>query len=157
MKKNSRSAQSTAFKAMNNCNTTINICYDIQLHIKIYQSVDWLLFCVLIYDMSFSVCPHWPCSVFEWWTFISNFMILKPESTTLISFLLLLYIIKFSGSQRINLIKMRSLRSLLKDLTKSLIEVKSGDLSIMHDYNVMPRRKLSSDWLNTHVTEQGFR
>ena len=29
----------------------------------------------------------------------------------------------------------RSLRSLLKDLTKSLTKVKSGDLSIMHDNN----------------------
>ena len=26
----------------------------------------------------------------------------------------------------------------------------------MHDHNVMPRRKLSSDWLNTHVAKQGF-
>ena len=51
-----------------------------------------------------------------------------------------------------NLIKIRSLRSLLKDLTKPHIIVKSGDLSIMHDSNVMPRCKLSSDWLNTHVT-----
>ena len=25
----------------------------------------------------------------------------------------------------------------------------------MHDRNDMPRRKLSSNWLNTHVTEQG--
>ena len=47
-----------------------------------------------------------------------------------------------------------SLRSLLKDLTKSLTNVKSGDLSIMQDKNVMPRRKLSSDWLKTHVTEE---
>ena len=29
----------------------------------------------------------------------------------------------------------RSLRSLLKNLTKSLTEVKSGDLSVMHDNN----------------------
>ena len=50
-----------------------------------------------------------------------------------------------------NLIKIRSLRSLLKDLTKSHIKVKSGE-----NHNVMPRRKLSSDWLNTHVTEKGF-
>ena len=49
-----------------------------------------------------------------------------------------------------------SLRSLLKDLTKSLTNVKSGDLSIMQDKNVMPRRKLSSDWLKTHVTEEGL-
>ena len=41
----------------------------------------------------------------------------------------------------------RSLRSLLKDLTKSLTKVKSGDLSIL------TRRKLSFDWLLTHVTE----
>ena len=39
---------------------------------------------------------------------------------------------------------------------KSLTKVKSGDLSIMHDNNVMPRRKLSSDWLKTCVTEEGF-
>ena len=35
-------------------------------------------------------------------------------------------------------------------------KVKSGDLSIMHDRNVMPRHKLSSDWINTHVTNMGF-
>ena len=52
-----------------------------------------------------------------------------------------------------NLIKISSTRSLLKDLKKSNIKIKSGDLSIMHEHNVMPRRKLSSDWLNTHVTE----
>ena len=52
---------------------------------------------------------------------------------------------------------MRSLRSLLKDLTKTHTKVKSDDLSIMHDNNVMPRRKLSPDWLNTHVTEEEFR
>ena len=45
------------------------------------------------------------------------------------------------------------LRLLLKDLTKSLTEVKSSDLSIMHDTNVMPKRKLSYDWLKTHTTE----
>ena len=56
-----------------------------------------------------------------------------------------------------NLIKIGSFSSPLKDLTKSHIKVKSGDLSIMHDHNVMPRGKLSSDWLSTHVTEQGFR
>ena len=39
---------------------------------------------------------------------------------------------------------------------KHHIKVKSGDLSIMHDHIVMPRLKLSSDWLNTHVTKQGF-
>ena len=50
----------------------------------------------------------------------------------------------------------RSLTSLQKDLTKPHIKVKSGDLSIMHDHIVMPRRKLSSDWLNTYVTKQGF-
>ena len=38
-----------------------------------------------------------------------------------------------------------SLRLLLKDLTKLHAKVKSGDLSIMHDNNVMPRLKLSSD------------
>ena len=27
----------------------------------------------------------------------------------------------------------------------------------MHDNNVMPKCKLSSDWLKTHMTEQGFR
>ena len=52
---------------------------------------------------------------------------------------------------RINLIKIISLRSLLKDPTKPRIKVISGDLSIMHDHIVMPKRKLSSDWLNTHV------
>ena len=36
-------------------------------------------------------------------------------------------------------------------------KVKSGDRSIMHDNNIMPTRKLSPDWLNTHVTEEGFR
>ena len=56
-----------------------------------------------------------------------------------------------------NLIKIRSLKSLLKDLTKPHIKVKSGDLSIMHDHTFMPRRKLSSDWLNTNVTKLGFR
>ena len=45
----------------------------------------------------------------------------------------------------------------LKDLTKPHTKVRSCDPSIMHDDNVMPMRKLSSDWLNTHVTEQGFR
>ena len=50
----------------------------------------------------------------------------------------------------------RSLKSLLMDLTKPHTKFKSGDLSIMHDNNVMPRRKLSSDWLSTHVNEQGF-
>ena len=59
-----------------------------------------------------------------------------------------------------NLIKIRSfdphLRSLLKNLTKSHTEVKSGDLSIMHDSNVMPRPKLSSDGLFRLVTEHGF-
>ena len=39
---------------------------------------------------------------------------------------------------------------------KHHMKVKSGDLSIMHDHIVMPRLKLSSDWLNTHVTKQGF-
>ena len=59
-----------------------------------------------------------------------------------------------------NLIKLRSSvrsrRSLLKDLTKPHIKLKSGDLSIKHVHNVMSRCKLRSDWLNTHVTEQGF-
>ena len=36
---------------------------------------------------------------------------------------------------------------------KPYTKVKSGDLSIMFDNNVLPRRKLSSDWLKTHVTE----
>ena len=45
----------------------------------------------------------------------------------------------------------RSLRSLLKDLTKPHIKVNSGDLSIMLEHNVMLRRMLSSDWRNTHV------
>ena len=36
-------------------------------------------------------------------------------------------------------------------------KVKSCDLSIMHDNSVMPTRKMSSDWLKTYVTEQGFR
>ena len=48
-----------------------------------------------------------------------------------------------------NLIQIRSFGPLHK-------KVKSGDLSIMHDRNVMPRCKLSFDWLNSHVTE-GFR
>ena len=47
-----------------------------------------------------------------------------------------------------------SLRSLLKHLTKPHTKIKSGDLSIMHNSNVLPRRKLSSHWLKTHVTEQ---
>ena len=46
-----------------------------------------------------------------------------------------------------NLIKINSLicslRSLLKDLKNPHSKVKSGDLSIMHDSNVMPRRKSS--------------
>ena len=54
---------------------------------------------------------------------------------------------------KFNLIKIRSFDTLLKDLTKPHTKVKSGDLSIMHNSNVMPRRKLSSDWLNTHVME----
>ena len=58
---------------------------------------------------------------------------------------------------RSNLIKIRSLKSLLRDLTNPHIKVKSGDLSIMHDNTITPRRKLSSDWLNTHGTKQGFR
>ena len=53
-------------------------------------------------------------------------------------------------------IKIRSHRLLLKELMKPHIKVKSGELFIMHDHIVMPRRKLSSDWLNTHVTKQGF-
>ena len=58
----------------------------------------------------------------------------------------------------INLFKIRSFRSLLKDLTKPNTKVKSGDLCSMHDRNVMPMRMLSSDWLYTctHVTEKGF-
>ena len=46
----------------------------------------------------------------------------------------------------------RSLSSLLKDVKKPHTKVKSSDLSIMRDNNVMPRHKLSSDWLETHVT-----
>ena len=42
------------------------------------------------------------------------------------------------GLQNFNLIKFRSPRLLLKDLTKPHIKVKSGDLSIMHDYIVIP-------------------
>ena len=45
------------------------------------------------------------------------------------------------------------LMSLLRDLTKLHIKVKSGDLSIIHDHIVMARRKLSSDWLNTSTHE----
>ena len=40
----------------------------------------------------------------------------------------------------------RSRRALLKVLMKPHARVNSGDLSIMHDNNVMPRRKLSSNW-----------
>ena len=36
---------------------------------------------------------------------------------------------------------------------KSLTKVKSGDLSILHDNNVMPTRKLSLDWFKTNVTK----
>ena len=46
-----------------------------------------------------------------------------------------------------NLIKIRFLRSLLKDQTKPHMKVKSGDLSIMHEHIVMLRCKLSSDWI----------
>ena len=56
-----------------------------------------------------------------------------------------------------NLIKIRSFGPQVKDQTKPHTKVKSCDLYIMHDDNVMLRRKLSSDWLNTYVTEQGFR
>ena len=49
----------------------------------------------------------------------------------------------------------RSLRFLLKDLTKPHTKVKSGDLSIMHDNKVMPRGKLFSDWLKTNM-EKGL-
>ena len=56
-----------------------------------------------------------------------------------------------------NLIKIRSFDPLALIATKGHTKVKSGDLSIMHDNNVMPMRKLSPDWLNTHVTEEGFR
>ena len=66
--------------------------------------------------------------------------------------------------QKYNLIKFRSFDPLPQTATKGSnkpppphTEVKSGDLSIMHDSNDMPRRKLPSEWLNTHVTEQGFR
>ena len=59
-----------------------------------------------------------------------------------------------------NLIKIRSFDPLPQIATKGSnklhIKVKSGNLSIMHDHNVMLRRKLSSGWLNTHVNEQGF-
>ena len=54
-----------------------------------------------------------------------------------------------------NLIKIRSFGPL--NITKPYTKFKSSDLSIMHNNNVVPRRKLSSDWLNTHMTEQGFR
>ena len=40
------------------------------------------------------------------------------------------------GVPYMSIIKIRSFRSLLKDLTESHIKVKSGDLSIMHDHNV---------------------
>ena len=56
----------------------------------------------------------------------------------------------------LNLIKIRSFCLQLKDLTKPHTKVKSCDLSIMHDNNVMLRPKLSSDWLNTHLTKRGF-
>ena len=49
-----------------------------------------------------------------------------------------------------------SLKLLQNDLSKPQAKVKSGDLSIMHDDNIMLRCKLSSDWLEIHVTEQGF-
>ena len=55
---------------------------------------------------------------------------------------------------KLNLL-VRSLRS-LKDLTKPHTKVKSGDFSIMYNDNFMQRRKLSSDWLSTHMNEQGF-
>ena len=64
---------------------------------------------------------------------------------------------KWVESLEDNLIKIRSLRSLLKDLMKPHTKVKSCDLSIMHDHNAMRRHKLSSDWINTHMTKQGFR
>ena len=59
-----------------------------------------------------------------------------------------------------SLIKIRSLSlnpsftllHVLKDQTKSLTKVKSCDLSIMHDNNVMLRHKLSFDWLKTYMT-----
>ena len=51
----------------------------------------------------------------------------------------------------------RSLRLILKDLKKSLTNVKSGDFSIMHNNNVIPRYKMFPDWPQTHGTEQGFR
>ena len=60
------------------------------------------------------------------------------------------------GCLNVNLIKIRSFGPLLKDPTKPHTKVKSSDLSTMHDNNVVPRRKLSSDCINTHVTEQGF-
>ena len=41
-----------------------------------------------------------------------------------------------------NLNKLRSLTSLLKNLTKSLTKVKSCDISIIYDNNVMPRRNI---------------
>ena len=41
----------------------------------------------------------------------------------------------------------RSLRSPLKDLTKYLTKVKSGDLSILHDKNFIPRCKLSIQYV----------
>ena len=51
------------------------------------------------------------------------------------------------------LLKLDPLDRFLRIL-RNHIKVKSGDLSIKHDHIVMLRRKLSSDWLNTHVTKR---
>ena len=50
-----------------------------------------------------------------------------------------------------------SLKLLHKDLWKPQAKVKSCDLLFMHDDNIMLRCKFSSDWLEIHVTERGFR
>ena len=55
----------------------------------------------------------------------------------------------------INLTEIRSFDPLPEIATCT--KVKGCDLSIMHNNSVMPTRKLSSDWLKTYVTEQGFR
>ena len=45
------------------------------------------------------------------------------------------------------LLMIRYLRWLLQDLIKTTYK----DLSILHDNNAVPRRKLSSDWLKNHA------
>ena len=60
-----------------------------------------------------------------------------------------------------NLIKLdplvRSIRSLLKDLTKPHTKVNLVTFLSCMIPMYMPRPQLSLDWLNVHVTEQGFR